>query len=456
MDILIVGTGYVGLVTGTCMAEMGHRVICLDIDQEKVARLNNGEIPIYEPGLQELLSRNINSNRLRFTTDYALGVQESKVCFLSVDTPVADDGSANLTFIESAARMVAEHMNEEKLIVIKSTVPPGTAAHLDSVISDVIEKRGHTFDFKIVSNPEFLKEGNAVNDCLKPDRVIIGAADLEAIEIMKEIYAPFMLSHERLFIMDISSAELTKYAANIMLAARISLMNELAGLCERVGANIDKVRQGIGSDTRIGYQFLYAGAGYGGSCLPKDVKAMISLSKKLGVKMELLEGIDQVNMRQKRIIFQKMERYFEDRGGLAGKKFAILGLSFKPDTDDIREASAIGLIEELLKEGASIAAFDPVAMNNAKKALPKSPHLEFASDEISCTQGVDAIVLMTEWKQFRFLDFKSIIPLLNGKVFFDGRNQYLPEKMQKMGFDYISIGKRPEMAWEMEEICVDK
>lgn len=451
MDILIIGIGYVGLVTGTCLAEMGHHVTCLDINEEKIERLIDGEIPIYEPGLQELLNRNASSGRLQFTCDYALAVSKSKVCFLCVDTPVSLDGSANLTHIESASRSIGEHMNEEKLIVVKSTVPPGTAEHVQAIISAYLEKRGAQHQFHIVSNPEFLKEGNAVNDCLKPDRVVIGAENEVAAEIMKEIYAPFMLSHERLFIMDIPSAELTKYASNIMLASRISLMNELAMLCEKVGANIDKVRLGMGSDTRIGYKFLFAGAGYGGSCLPKDVKAMISLSKRLGINMEMLEGIDNVNMRQKHVIFNKMQAYFEDLGGLSGKKFAILGLSFKPDTDDIREASSLTLIEELIKEGANLSVFDPVAMENAKKALPESDHLVFAEDEISAAKEADAIVLMTEWKQFRFLDFKKIIPVLKRCVFFDGRNQYNLEKMQKLGFDYISIGKAPEFAWSKQE-----
>jgi len=435
MDLLIVGTGYVGLVTGTCMAEMGHNVICLDIDKQKVQRLQDGEIPIYEPGLQELLNRNIQSGRLRFTADYPGAVASSKVCFLCVDTPIGEDGNANLKFIERASHSIAENMNEEKLIVIKSTVPPGTCAQVQRIFEET-----SSFGFQLVSNPEFLKEGNAVHDCLKPDRVIIGAEDPESIELMREIYAPFMLNRERLFIMDIASAELTKYAANIMLASRISLMNELAGLCEKVGANIDKVRQGVGSDSRIGYQFLYAGAGYGGSCLPKDVKAMIALSKKLGIHMELLEGIDHVNMRQKQVMVKKIENYFDD---LNGKKFAILGLSFKPDTDDIREASALTLIDELLKKGAKLSVFDPVAMDNVKKLFPS---ITYAEDEVAACDGADAIVLMTEWKQFRFLNFERIMPLLKRKVFFDGRNQYLPEKMQKLGFDYISIGKQAVFA----------
>lgn len=442
MDLLIIGTGYVGLVTGTCMAEMGHHVICLDINEDKVAKLNQGDIPIYEPGLHELLARNVESGRLKFTSNYRSAVENSSVCFLCVDTPVNPDGSANLAQIANASSSIAMNMDAEKLIVVKSTVPPGTALFVKKTISDVLKKRGADYAFDIVSNPEFLKEGNAVNDCLKPDRIVIGAEKPETVEIMKEIYAPFMLNHERLMIMDVASAEVTKYASNIMLAARISLMNELAGLCENVGANIDKVRQGVGSDSRIGYQFLYAGTGYGGSCLPKDVKAMISFSKALGYKAELIESIDRVNERQKHVIFEKMRAYFEDKGGVAGKTFAILGLSFKPDTDDLREAPALVLIEELLKHKANVQLFDPVAMPAAKKIVPPSDQVKYAKDEVAAADQADAIVLMTEWKQFRFLDFEKIAPIMKKKVFFDGRNQYSPEKMQKLGFDYISIGKK--------------
>ncbi|CRX38085.1 UDP-glucose dehydrogenase family protein [Estrella lausannensis] len=442
MEILIIGTGYVGLVTGTCMAEMGHHVICLDINEEKVAQLNQGIIPIYEPGLHELLMRNVASGRLKFTSSYPQSLTDSKVCFLCVDTPVAADGSANLHQIRSASAAIGAHMSGDLLIVVKSTVPPGTASVVQKTVQEALDERGVLYGFDVVSNPEFLKEGNAVNDCLKPDRVVIGTNRAESSEIMKEIYAPFMLNHERLMIMDVASAEITKYASNIMLAARISLMNELAGICEKVGANIDKVRLGVGSDSRIGYQFLYAGAGYGGSCLPKDVKAMISFANGLGYNAEMLQSINRVNERQKHVIFGKMKAYFEKAGGLAGKTFAILGLSFKPDTDDLREASALVLIEELLKAGASVRLFDPVAMPAAKKAVPPGERVFYAKDEISAADGCDAIVLMTEWKQFRFLDFEKVSTVLKKMVFFDGRNQYSPDKMQKIGFDYISIGKK--------------
>lgn len=442
MELLIIGTGYVGLVTGTCMAEMGHHVICLDINEEKVAQLNQGHIPIYEPGLHDLLARNVESGRLKFTSSSPQAVAASKVCFLCVDTPVAADGSANLQQIRNAATTIGTHMTSDLLIVVKSTVPPGTAAIVQKTIQDILDERGAHYAFDVVSNPEFLKEGNAVNDCLKPDRIVIGTSSAQSSEIMKEIYAPFMLNHERLMIMDVASAEITKYASNIMLAARISLMNELAGICEKVGANIDKVRQGVGSDSRIGYQFLYAGAGFGGSCLPKDVKAMISFSKALDYDAEMLKSINSVNERQKHVIFKKMSAYFEKKGGLAGKTFAILGLSFKPDTDDLREASALVLIDELLKAGASVRLFDPVAMSVAKKTVVPGDKVFYAKDEISAAEGCDAMVLMTEWKQFRFLDFEKISPMLKKMVFFDGRNQYSPEKMQKLGFDYISIGKK--------------
>jgi UDPglucose 6-dehydrogenase len=442
MDILIVGTGYVGLVTGTCMAEMGHHVICLDIDQEKITKLNEGKIPIYEPGLQEMLIRNRDAGRLHFSIDYRHSVQNSTVCFIAVDTPLNEEGKANLDFVEKASMSIAEFMDQPKLIIIKSTVPVGTANFVKRKIQEILEKRSISFQFDVVSNPEFLKEGSAVQDCMKPDRVIIGVETEDAAERMKEIYAPFMLNHERILFMDVASAEVTKYAANIMLASRISLMNELAGYCERTGANIDKVRVGIGSDERIGYHFLYAGAGFGGSCLPKDIKALKSHASTLGYETPIIDAIDKVNQKQKKVLLMKMKRYYEDFGGLKGKIFGILGLSFKPDTDDLREAASLVLIHDLLKEGAYLRVFDPVAMPKAKKLFEKNDSIKFARDEMDAGQGVDAMVLITEWKQFRFLDFQELLKRMKGRAFFDGRNQYAQEKMHKFGFDYISIGKK--------------
>ena len=440
MDILVVGTGYVGLVTGTCLAEMGHRVICLDINQDKIDDLNAGIIPIYEPGLDEMLNRNRLSNRLFFTTDYEKGVHQSTVCFITVDTPISADGSANLAQVEAAVLSIAKHMNEDKILVIKSTVPVGTTLRLKHLIKNYLEKEKNQFSVEVVSNPEFLKEGNALQDCLKPDRIILGLDSENALETMKEIYAPFMINHERLLIMDSASAEITKYAANMMLATRISVMNEIAEFCEKTGANIEKVRKGIGSDHRIGYNFLYAGVGFGGSCLPKDLRAFRNHASQLGVQTEILDAVEQVNLKQKRKMASKIRHYFEEKGEFGEKTCAILGLSFKPDTDDLREAPALVLIEELLKNKISCRVYDPVAMPKAKLLL-HSDKIYFAKSEEDAAFKADALVLMTEWKQFRFLDFAKIIPLMKGRAFFDGRNQYSGEKMAQMGFDYISIGK---------------
>lgn len=453
MELLVIGAGYVGLVTGTCLAEMGHHVVCLDINHDKINLLNNGNMPIYEPGLEEMVRRSVKANRLRFTTDYAAAVQKAAVCFIAVDTPVGENGLANLQYVYNVAQSIAENMNDYLVIVNKSTVPVGTAQEVASIIQKSLDKRGLAIDFDVVSNPEFLKEGNAIQDCMKPDRVIIGSDSKRAIAIMKEIYSPFMLSHERLIIMDIASAEMTKYAANAMLATRISFMNELAGLCELTGADINKVRKGIGSDKRIGYSFLYAGPGFGGSCLPKDIRALRSYASQLGYEMRLIEAIENVNARQKQVLGHKIVAYFADQQGLAGKTIGILGLAFKPDTDDMREAASLVLIEQMLEAGANVRLFDPVAMENAKKLLPQSPSIIWCETELDVARGADALALITEWKQFRFLDFAELLPNMKGKAFFDGRNQYNPVEMAKRGFDYISIGQAPMLANMM---CADE
>lgn len=440
MHILVIGVGYVGLVTGTCFAEMGHHVTCLDINTAKVNALKKGEIPIYEPGLEEIVKRNVKAKRLAFTTDYPLALESSNVCFICVDTPVAPDGQANLQYVKDVAASIGKHMVHEMVVVNKSTVPIGTHILVSNIIEEQLQKRSFDVPFEVVSNPEFLKEGNAVNDFMKPDRVIIGTNCEKAAGLMSEIYAPFMLSHERLILMDPPSAELTKYAANAMLAVRISFMNELAGLCEQAGADINKVRKGIGADKRIGYHFLYPGPGFGGSCLPKDIRAVQSQAQALGCSLSVIEAADKANTKQKRRLGDKVEAYFATRNGLSGKTIAILGLAFKPDTDDMREAPALTLIAQLLSQGALVRLFDPVAMENAKRLLPDSTAITWCTDELDAATSADAIVLVTEWKQFRFLEFAKILSVMKGNALIDGRNQYHPDEVVAKGFDYIGIG----------------
>lgn len=450
MKILIVGTGYVGLVTGACFAEMGHHVISLDVDKEKIQKLKELEshhhFPIYEPGLEEIVKRNVQAKRLEFTTDYAYGVNNAFFCFIAVSTPPTEDGSADLSYVKQAAGQIAEHMDGYKIIVNKSTVPVGSAKTVTDVIASTLKKRGCHFAFDVVSNPEFLKEGDAVNDFMKPDRIVIGTESSKAAALMMELYAPFNLNHDRILIMDPASSEMTKYVANAMLAARISFMNEIAGLCERVGADINLVRKGIGSDNRIGYAFLYAGAGYGGSCFPKDVQALRANARELNYPTLLLDAIEDVNFRQKRLLGEKVKDYFADKGGLSQKTLAIWGLSFKPGTDDMREAPSLVLIRDLLQEGANVRLYDPVAMPKARALLKKSPQIQWCEDEFEAALGADAIVLVTEWKQFRFVDFNQIVPLIKRRVFFDGRNQYAAKEMEAKGFDYISVGQSPVLA----------
>lgn len=434
MQILIIGTGYVGLVTGACFAEMGHHVTCLDIDQAKIAALKEGIIPIFEPGLEELVKRNAAAGRLLFRADYHV---TADICFLAVPTPEAPDGSADLSYLKKAAEQLADTMDGPRILVNKSTVPVGTASLVRKWVKERLAARGVTFSFDVVSNPEFLKEGDAISDFMKPDRIVIGADSEAAGEAIRELYAPFNLNHERILLMDTLSAEMTKYAANAMLATRISFMNELAALCEKLGADITEVRKGIGSDRRIGSNFLYPGCGYGGSCFPKDIKALKFTAKKEGLSLSILEAVDAVNTEQKKLLFQKIVAYF---GDIKGKVIALWGLSFKPGTDDMREASSLVLIESLVKAGAEVRLFDPIAMEKAKKQVKVAA--TWCKDEIEAANGADAVVLVTEWKQFRFIDFADVKKVMRHLAFFDGRNQYNPETMRAEGFYYYSIGRK--------------
>ncbi|NNM44233.1 MAG: UDP-glucose/GDP-mannose dehydrogenase family protein [Chlamydiae bacterium] len=440
MQILVIGAGYVGLVSASCFAEMGHHVTCLDIDTQKIEKLQQGIIPIYEPGLEEMVRRNMQAKRLSFTTNYATSVEEARVCFIAVPTPSREDGSCDTSYVLAAARQIASCMNKYTVIVTKSTVPIGTSQKIEEEISLSLKQRVVQIDFDVVSNPEFLKEGCAVQDCMKPDRIIIGTNSESAKKIMQEIYFAFTINHERILIMDPKSAEMTKYAANAMLATRISFMNELAGLCEKTGANINHVRSGIGSDQRIGFHFLYAGVGYGGSCFPKDIQALQAIAKEMGYETPILEAVDTINRRQKKILAKKISSYFSNLGGVEGKTIGVWGLSFKPDTDDMREAPSIELIQELLQRNATVKLFDPVSMSNAQKVFGHSPQIHWCKDEYEAAHGVDAVVLVTEWKQFRFVDFEKILQNMQGAAFFDGRNQYKHHEMKSKGFDYFGIG----------------
>lgn len=446
MNILVIGTGYVGLVSGTCFAEMGHHVTCLDINETKISSLQKGQIPIYEPGLEEMVKRNSQAKRLFFTTNYQTAVLNAEVIFLAVNTPAQDCGATNLDFLLSAAENLAQHLNRYTVIVNKSTVPCGTAEKVRQTIQKTLKNRQVDVEFDMVSNPEFLKEGDAINDCMKPDRIILGLDSEKAAQIMQEIYEPFAFNHEKVITMDIPSAEMTKYAANAMLATRISFMNELSNLCEKTGADINSVRRGIGSDARIGYSFLYAGTGYGGSCFPKDLKSLLSTAKELQSGAEIIDAVERVNYKQKRVLFSKLMAYFHDKGGLANKTFALWGLAFKPNTDDIREAPSLTLIELLEEFGCHIRAYDPVAMENVQSTLTNASNVTFCDDELDAAKGADAILLLTEWKQFRSVDLKQVLQTMKGQAFFDGRNQYKPQYMAQKGFDYFSIGRAPAMA----------
>jgi len=438
MHILVIGTGYVGLVTATCFAEMGHHVTCLDIDEAKIQKLQEGVIPFYEPELAELVNRSKKAKRLFFMTDYAAGLKNTEVCFVAVGTPPKSDGAADLSYLKEAFTSIGEHLARPTLIVIKSTVPVGTARQMEMHLKQVLTRHSKELPFEIASNPEFLKEGSALQDCMKPDRVVIGTSSLKATETLRALYSSFTLNHDRILVMDPASAEMTKYASNAMLATRISFMNELAGLCEKTGVHIDHVRKGMSADKRIGYHFLYAGAGYGGSCFPKDICALIAAAKQKGHQTPILEAVHAVNEAQKQVLVDKILSYFEE--GANKKVIAIWGLAFKPNTDDVREAPALSLITALLQEGAKLRLYDPLAMENAKKVLPVHAALTFCSSEYEAAKGADAIALVTEWKQFRFAHLEEILASMRGCAFFDGRNQYQGEEMKQKGFDYFGIG----------------
>ncbi|MCX7149300.1 MAG: UDP-glucose/GDP-mannose dehydrogenase family protein [Rhodocyclales bacterium] len=439
MKITVIGTGYVGLVSGTCLADVGNDVLCLDLDAAKIRTLNEGGIPIYEPGLEAMVRKNEAAGRLRFTTDIEAAVAHGVLQFIAVGTPPDEDGSADLQYVVAAARNVGRYMTGYKVVVDKSTVPVGTADKVRAAIAEELKLRGVDLDFSVVSNPEFLKEGAAVDDFMKPDRIIVGADDTRAIDLMRELYAPFQRNHERLIVMDVKSAELTKYAANAMLATRISFMNELANLAEKLGADIELVRKGIGSDPRIGFHFLYPGVGYGGSCFPKDVQALIRTAQDAKQELQVLQAVEAANQTQKRVLAKKITaRLGKDLGG---KTFALWGLAFKPNTDDMREASSLVLIADLLACGASIRAYDPVATHEAQRILGKDPRISYAATPMEALDGADALVIVTEWKEFRSPDFDAIKAKLKTPVIFDGRNLYDPATPRKAGLEYYAIGR---------------
>ena len=440
MKITMVGAGYVGLVTGACFAEVGNDVLCLDTDARKIGVLKEGGVPIHEPGLAPMIERNVAAGRLRFTTDVDAAVAHGAVQFIAVGTPPDEDGSADMQYVLAAARNIGRRMTEFKIVVDKSTVPVGTADSVRATIADELRTRGSDVQFAVVSNPEFLKEGAAVEDFMKPDRVVIGADDDRAIGVMRAVYGPFQRNHERLLVMDVRSAELTKYAANAMLATRISFMNELANLADALGADIEHVRQGIGSDPRIGWHFLYPGVGYGGSCFPKDVKALQHSATQHGRPLRILGAVEAANDAQKlRLVEKIVARLGED---LTGRRFALWGLAFKPNTDDMREAPSRRIIAELIARGATIVAYDPVAMPEAKRVFAETDGLEYAASPMEAVAGTDALVVVTEWKEFRSPDFNAIFAGLNQPLVFDGRNLYEPALVRAAGLEYFSIGRK--------------
>lgn len=440
MKITIIGTGYVGLVTGTCLAEVGNDVLCLDLDQRKIDTLKQGGIPIYEPGLEAMVQRNVAAGRLHFTTNIEESVAHGQIQFIAVGTPPDEDGSADLQYVLGAAENIARHMNESKIIVDKSTVPVGTADRVREAVQKVLTDRHSDLTFSIVSNPEFLKEGAAIQDFMRPDRIVVGVDNEETARVMRTLYAPFQRNHERLIMMDIRSAELTKYAANAMLATRISFMNELAVLAEKLDADIEQVRLGIGSDPRIGYHFLYPGCGYGGSCFPKDVQALCRTAEENGQSMKVLNAVESVNADQKRLLGHKVLKHFDH--DIRGKRFAIWGLAFKPNTDDMREASSRVLIEMLWEHGATVSAYDPVAMDETRRIYGDDPRLQLAYTQYDAIKGADALLIVTEWQEFRIPNFDKLKQNLNHPVIFDGRNLYQPEEVRQNGFQYYPIGRR--------------
>jgi len=445
MRVTIFGSGYVGLVTGACLAEAGNNVICVDIDADKVARLNEGEVPIHEPGLDALLKRNMEAGRLEFTTEAAKGVEHGLFQLIAVGTPPDEDGSADLRYVLAVARTIGSHLNRYAIVVTKSTVPVGTADRVHREVEAALTARRAGVEFDVVSNPEFLKEGAAIQDFMKPDRVIIGTDNPRTVELMRALYEPFTRNHERLIVMDVRSSELTKYAANAMLATKISFMNELANLAERVGADIEKVRVGIGSDPRIGYSFIYPGTGYGGSCFPKDVRALIRSAREAGHQPEILGAVEAVNARQKQVLVQKMRRHFNER--LTGRTIALWGLAFKPNTDDMREAPARTIIDQLLREGAAVRAYDPVAIEEARRLYGAlGPEFGLCRSAYEAAEGADALAIATEWQEFRSPDFERLRELLKAPIIFDGRNLYDPAVLGRFGFTYYGIGRGQPLA----------
>ncbi|MDR3187608.1 MAG: UDP-glucose/GDP-mannose dehydrogenase family protein [Prevotellaceae bacterium] len=438
MKISVVGTGYVGLVSGACFAETGIAVTCVDVNQAKIAALNAGKIPIWEPGLDEVVLRNVGKNRLRFTTSLSDSLAEADAVFIAVGTPSGEDGSADLSYVLQVASEVGRHLNHYLVVVTKSTVPVGTSKLVKAAVQKELDARGVSVEFDVASNPEFLKEGNAIDDFLKPDRIVIGTESRRAQELMEKLYKPFLLNGHPIIFMDIASSELTKYAANAMLATKISFMNDIANLCELVGADATLVRKGIGSDPRIGAKFIYPGAGYGGSCFPKDVKAIIKTADEYGHSLEILKSVERVNEQQKNLIFNKIRAFFG--GNLQGRRVAIWGLAFKPNTDDMREAPALTVIRRLLEHGATVAAYDPVAMQEAKRYVGDS--IAYHPSAYSALKGAEALALMTEWSEFRVFDYDAAKQLMKTPAVFDGRNIYDPTEMQEQGFHYYGIGRK--------------
>jgi len=438
MKISVVGTGYVGLVSGTCFAETGIDVVCVDIDKNKIDKLNNGHIPIYEPGLEDIYKRNVEKGRLTFTTDLKSSIVDADAIFIAVGTPSDEDGSADLKYVLGVAREIGKNIDHYMVVITKSTVPVGTSAKVKKAIQEELSLRGADVPFDVASNPEFLKEGNAVDDFLKPDRIVVGTESAKAEKVMKRLYKPFLLNGHPIIFMDILSSEMTKYTANAMLATKISFMNDVANLCEIVGADVNSVRKGIGSDARIGHKFIYPGTGYGGSCFPKDVQAFIRTADENGYSLDILKAVEAVNYRQKSVLYGKIKNHF--KGDLKGKKFGIWGLAFKPKTDDMREAPSLVIIDHLLKEGAEVVAYDPVAMEEAKRIL--GDKISFAKDEYEACIDVDALIVVTEWSEFRIPNFRVLKKLLKNNIIVDGRNIYEPEEMNEMGFTYLSIGRK--------------
>ena len=439
MNITVIGTGYVGLVSGTCLAEVGNHVLCVDIDESKIERLNNGEIPIYEPGLDALVKKNVEEGRLSFSSNIKDGVDYGTILFIAVGTPPDEDGSADLKHVLAVASDIGRHMEDYRVVVTKSTVPVGTADKVRDAVNSALQAKGGSIDFSVVSNPEFLKEGAAVEDFLKPDRIVVGADDERAIELMRDLYAPFNRNHERTIIMDIRSAEMTKYAANAMLATKISFMNEMANLAELLGADIENVRHGIGADPRIGYYFIYPGCGYGGSCFPKDVQALHRTARSVGYDAKILDAVEAVNNRQKSVLVDKIvKRFGED---LTGKKFALWGLAFKPETDDMREAPSRTIMEALWQRGATVTAYDPVAEEEVERIYGDRDDLNLVPEPYDAVSDADALIIATEWKVFRSPDLDIMLEKMKSPIIFDGRNIYQPSQLRKAGFEYFGIGR---------------